>query len=267
MHQISGVEALKKRGFKVLHIKDVDYQTNYFTFIDALTALRKWSDAHPNHLPLFINIETKTAGPGDASGFLRFLGFKRAVPYDAAACDSIDAEVKSVFGHDLNSILTPDMLRGKYASLDEMARQNGWPNLDQCRGKIIFILFGDAKGLYQKGHPSLTGRAMFTYSAPGQAECAFIMQDDPVADSARIPQLVKQGYIVRTRSDAETVESRTNDSIPREAAFKSGAQIISTDYYKPDRRFSSFQVQWEGNHPGRINPVTGSAKSGMWLKE
>ena len=267
MHQKSGVEALKKPGFKVLHIKDVDYQTNYYTFIDALTALKKWSDAHPKHLPLFINIETKTGGPGDAKGFLRFLGFKRAVPYDATACDSIDAEVKAVFGNDLNSIITPDMLRGKFATLDEMATQNAWPTLDQCRGKIIFIMLGDAKGLYLQNHPSLIGRAMFTYSSPGKAECAFIMKDDPVADSAQIPQLVKQGYIVRTRSDAETVESRTNDSIPREAAFKSGAQIISTDYYKPDTRFSSFQVQWDGNHPGRINPVTGPVKSSIWLTE
>ena len=265
MHQNSHVEALRQPGFKVLHIKDVDYQTNYFTFIDALTALKKWSDEHPNHLPIFINLETKTGGPGDANGFLRFLGFKRTVPFDASACDSIDAEIKRVFGNELSSILTPDKLKGKYASLDDMAKNNGWPLLDQCRGKIVFIMLGDIKDLYLQGHPGLAGRAMCMYSSPGQPECAFIMQDDPIHDSASIPVLVKKGYIVRTRSDAETVESRTNDTRPRDAAFVSGAQIISTDYYKPDLRFSTFDVKWDGNHVGRVNPITGAGSG--WLDE
>ena len=148
-----------------------------------------------------------------------------------------------------------------------MAKQNGWPLLEQCRGKIVFIMLGDAKSLYIQNHPSLTGRAICAYSKPGNPECAFIMKDDPVRDSAIIPQLIKQGYIVRTRSDAETVESRTNDTIPKIAAFKSGAQIISTDYYKPDTRFSNFTVQWDGIHAGRVNPVLCKPESGTWLKE
>ena len=266
MHQNSHIEALRKPGFKVLHIKDVDYQTYYYTFIDALTALRQWSDAHPKHLPLFINIETKTGGPGDASGFLRFIGFKREIPYDAAACDSIDAELRAVFGNELHNILTPDRLRGRYSSLEEMVKQNGWPQLDDCRGKIIFIMLGDAKSTYAHGHPSLSGRAMCTYSSPGQPECAFIMQDDAVSDSSTIVQLVKDGYIVRTRSDAETTASRENDSRAKNAAFASGAQITSTDYYKPDLRFSTFEVQWDGKHAGRINPISCPAKTG-WLTE
>jgi hypothetical protein len=267
MHQNSHIEALRKPGFKVLHIKDVDYQTNYLTFKDALAAIKQWSDAHPNHLPIFVNMETKTGSPGDANGFLRFIGFKREIPFDAAACDSIDAEVKSVFGNDLKNIMTPDRLRGKYASLDDMASHHGWPLLNDCRGKIVFIMLGDAKAMYTDGRPSLTGRAMCAYSSPGHAECAFIMQDDPVADSSRIPVLVKQGYIVRTRSDAETREARSNDSTAKIAAFKSGAQITSTDYYKPDLRFSSFQVQWDGIHAGRIDTIALPGRKEEWLKE
>jgi hypothetical protein len=266
MHQRSNVEALRKPGFKVFHIKDVDYQTNYYTFIDALTALKSWSDAHPGHLPLFINIETKTIGPGDASGLLRFVGFKRVVPFDAAACDSVDAEVKAVFGNDLKNILTPDRLRGKYSSLEEMATQHGWPALDQCRGKIIFIMLGDAKALYMKDHPSLSGRAMCAYTSPGKPECAFIMQDNAIGDNSRIAGLVRKGYIVRTRSDEETKESRSNDMRRPKAALASGAQITSTDYYKPDMRFSTFTVQWDGIHAGRIDPVSCPAQKG-WLNE
>ena len=93
------------------------------------------------------------------------------------------------------------------------------------------------------------------------------MKDEAVRDSLIIPELVKQGYIIRTRSDIETVEARTNDSTRKVAAFKSGAQITSTDYYTPDVRLSNFTVQWDGKHAGRINPVLVPAKSGTWLKE
>ena len=46
---------------------------------------------------------------------------------------------------------------------------------------------------------------------------------------------MKQGYIVRTRSDADTKEGRTGDTTTRDKALKSGAQMISTDYpwYEP----------------------------------
>ena len=266
-HQRSNVDALRKPGFKVLHIKDVDYQTNYYTFIDALTALKKWSDAHPNHLPLFINIETKTGGPGDANGFLRFIGFKRTVPFDSAACDAMDAEIKTVFGNDLKNILTPDRLRGKYPTLNDMVKNDGWPLLEECRGKIVFIQLGGTKGLYLNNHPGGNGRAMCVYAPPGKPESAFIMRDNPMRDSVNITALVKQGYIVRTRSDAETVESRENNNAPKNAAFNSGAQITSTDYYKPDLRFSNFTVQWDGVHAGRLNPVLCPAKGNTWLKE
>ncbi|HWB63008.1 MAG TPA: Ca2+-dependent phosphoinositide-specific phospholipase C, partial [Chitinophagales bacterium] len=267
LHQKSGVEELKKPGFKVLHIKDVDYNTNYYTFKEALTALRQWSEANPNHLPLFVNIEPKDFGPGDASGLLRFLGFKRVIPFDAAACDSMDAEIKSVFGNDLEGVLTPDRLLNEYATLNDMATHNGWPLLDSCRGKIIFIMIGDTKVLYAQNHPSLRGRAMFIYTKPGSPECAFIMQDNPIKDSAAIPALVKAGYIVRTRSDVETRDARANDTTRRTAAFNSGAQIISTDYYRPDLRLSNFTVQWDGTHAGRPNPVTAPGCKEAWLKE
>ncbi len=267
MHQNSHIEALRKPGFKVLHIKDVDYQTNYYTFIDALSAIKAWSDAHPRHLPLFINIETKDGSPGDASGFLRFLGFKREIPFDAAACDSMDAEVKAVFGADLHNILTPDRLRGSYASLNDMVKHNGWPTLESCRGKIIFIILGGDKANYAAGHPLLEGRAMCMYSRPGDPNGAFVMQDESIGDSANIVKLVKENYIVRTRSDIETMDARANDYSRKNAAIHSGAQITSTDYYVPDRRISTFEVQWDGVHSGRVNPVLCPDKGGKWLEE
>jgi len=52
-------------GFKVLHIADVDYETNYLTFREVLIELKIWSESHPNHTPIFVNIEAKGSNPAD----------------------------------------------------------------------------------------------------------------------------------------------------------------------------------------------------------
>ena len=253
--QKSGIEELKKPGFKILHIKDIDYETNYYTFKESLLALKKWSDENPTHLPLFINIESKGDGPGDANGFLRFIGFKRSLKFDQKSCDSMDAEIKNVFGQDLKNILTPDRLRGNFATLNQMATQNGWPLLSQARGKIIFILEGQAERIYLNGHDGLQGRTMFVYAEPGTAECAFVIKNNPINEDKKIIELVQQGYVVRTRADGETVESRKNDNTCKNAAFASGAQIVSTDYYKPDLGLSIYCVRFENGEAGRKNPI------------
>ena len=261
----SDVNELKQPGFKVLHIKDVDYETNYYTFKDALRAVKQWSDAHPKHLPLFINIETKGDSPGDESRLLHFVGFRRCIKFDASACDSIDSEIKSVFGSDLKGILTPDRIRGSFPTLDAMATDNGWPQLSNCRGKIIFIMEGQAVKSYLSNHPSLQGRAMFVYAQPGTPECAFVVRNEPEKED-KINELVAKGYIVRTRADSETREARSNDYTRMKNAFDSGAQIISTDYYKPDTRFSTYQVKFPNGQFARKNPLnvhTADAQTGL----
>ena len=80
--------------------------------------------------------------------------------------------------------------------------------------------------------------------------------NDPVTDEAKIRQAVLDGYVVRTRSDADTVQARTGDVTMREAALRSGAQWISTDYPVPDPRFSTgYAVTIPDGTPARCNPV------------
>ena len=74
-----------------------------------------------------------------------------------------------------------------------------------------------------------------------------------------IQNMVNQGFLVRTRADIGTRESRANDSRRREQAFASGAQFISTDYPEPNPRFSSYRVRFEGGLVVRTNPVNGDA--------
>jgi hypothetical protein len=256
----SHIEDLDAPGFKVLHIKDVDYNTNYYTFVAALRAIKAWSDTHPNHLPLFINIESKEDSPAD-NPMLSGFGFTAAEPFTNAAADALDAEIKSVFGADLTNIITPDRLRGSLPTLNDVVLQNAWPTLGESRGKIIFIMEGNAVPYYLSGHASLQGRTMFTYAEPGKPEAAFVILNNAVGDAAEITQRVKEGYIVRTRSDANTDEARSGDYSNMNAAFSSGAQITSTDYYRPDPRggidsgWTTFCVQFPNKEVGRKNPV------------
>ena len=56
---------------------------------------------------------------------------------------------------------------------------------------------------------------------------------------AQIQEMVKKGYIVRTRADGDTKEARVNDKSGFVAACASGAQIITTDYYYKSTFFAS----------------------------
>lgn len=255
----SGIPGLSQPGMKLLHIKDVDYNSHHPTFKSALQAIQAWSQANPNHLPLFVNVEAKSDSPGD-DPFLATQGFTPAPDWDATSAEALEQEIRDVFGPDLNGLFTPDLLKGSFGSLKDAALQGNWPTLGASRGKIIFIMEGDAVPFYKQGHPSLSGRAMFVYDNPGQPEAAFVILNDARADSAQIRSLVEQGYIVRTRCDAATSEARNGDYSGMNAAFASGAQILSTDYYRPDPRagqpgWTDYQVKFPGGFIGRKNPV------------
>jgi hypothetical protein len=58
-----------------------------------------------------------------------------------------------------------------------------------------------------------------------------IKVDDP--DPPRIQDLIQQGFIVRTRTDAEQGEAERNDTRRLQLAIASSAQILSTDYPLP----------------------------------
>ena len=228
-------EVMDKPGFKVLHIADVDYETNYLTFRQVLEELKSWSLKHPGHDPIFVNIEPKADGPGTFSKALRFVGFKASIPYDSLAFCALDEEIQSVLPE--NMCFTPADLRASFSSVKERLLTSGWPFMSELAGKFIFIL--DGKGdQYERFSPT---HLLFTYGSPSSDETAFVIRNEPRGHEVEIAELAKM-YIVRTRSDAGTHESRTNDYSRFNAAKRSGAQIISTDYYKPDVRWSEYKV-------------------------
>ncbi|MDB5226785.1 MAG: hypothetical protein JWN78_978 [Bacteroidota bacterium] len=262
----SGIDELRQPGFKVLHIPDIDFETHFYTFKSNLQALKDWSDAHPDHLPIFILIESKEETVGDILGFL---GFITAIKFTPALADDIDTEIKSVFGSSLDNVITPDNVRGTYATLKDAVLADNWPTVGSSRGKFLFAMEGPATTDYLNGHPSLQGRAMFLITNAGLPESAVIGEDVPDRFQSRIMDEVKQGYIIRTRADEANHENLTGDYSRQQAAFASGAQMISTDYYRPDPRYltdgkyKNYMCQFPNGDLARINPVSAADKQGI----
>lgn len=252
-------EDLKKPGLKVMHVPDYDYKTHHYLFKDALQTIKDWSDNNPNHEPLFIMVEMK-----DLQFMKFFFPFKntKTLSFDDKAVESIDQEIEDVFGVNSNNIIIPDSLRKNSSTLKESILKNGWPSLNKCKGKIFFVLMGSKKGMknYLKGHENLSGRKMFVFADENNQNAAFIKIGNPKKKFSKIQSLVKQGFIVRTRTDAGGREARRENYDRSKAAFESGAQIISTDFYSGNdyyfrKKHNNFKIALPNADVIRLNPI------------
>ena len=245
---------LGKPGFKVLHVQDVDFRTHTPTFVDALKQIRSWSRAHRQHVPIMIMIELKDEAIFGLS--------TKPAKFDREEVGKVDAEILSVFNQ--SEILTPDRVRGRFETLPEAIRSQGWPALDTVRGLVMFSLENEnsLRQQYLDGHQALEGRLMFTTVAPTDPSAAWFNINDPIKEFDRIQKLVRDGFLVRTRADADTVQARANDTNQRDKALASGAQFVSTDYPEPDRRLTDYCVQLPGGIVARSNPVIGDPALG-----
>ena len=242
---------MKAPGIKVLHMADIDFRSSCPTFRDCLTEMKAWSDAHPRHVPIFVMIEAKVQSiallPGSA----------KAQPITIATYDEMDRTITEVIGH--ANVVMPDDVRGRYPTLEKAVLAGHWPTLGQARGKFVFLLSTatghDGASDYLIGHEGLKGRMAFLDSQPGQSHAAFILDDNALARGNQIREEVAKGYLVRSRADIETYEAKTNDMTRANAAFASGAQIVSTDFEKPGNAYGTpYTVTVPGGGPARIAP-------------
>ena len=243
---------LKKPGMKILHVQDVDYRTRALTLVQALQQVRVWSRANPSHCPVLILIEVKQESIGQE--------FTQPHRFGPAEYNAIDSEILSVFQpHD---VLKPDDIRGELMTLREAVTTRGWPLLDDVRGKVVFALDNEdeARDAYLEGHPSLRNRLLFVSVDATHQAAAFMKINNCVGEFDKIQRAVQAGFLVRTRADSGTKESRLNESNCRDRALASGAQFVSTDYPEPDRRFSTYQVRFKNQLVARGNPVNGQAE-------
>jgi hypothetical protein len=247
-------------GVKVLHVSDLDFNTTCVRLVACLAQVRDWSDANRGHVPVPIMLELKQSESAVVEG-----GGVKAPPWDRAALDALDAEIRSVFSE--RDLITPDDVRRPGRTLEQSVLRYGWPKLKDSRGKVLFLLDNDPgpiRDAYTAGRPSLQGRVIFTNSRVGQPDAAFIKRNNPRnANTAQIQQLVRDGYFIRTRSDEPLGTVTSGDTTQLEAALASGAQLISTDFPEigmSARYGSDFVAQLPEGGTARCNPVNAPRK-------
>jgi hypothetical protein len=247
--------AWRKRGTKVMHIADVDYNSTCIRLVQCLRQVRGWSRSHPDHVPIPIMLELKRS---DAR--IVAVGGVVAPVWDRTALDTLDREIRSVFDED--EMITPDDVRRRGKTLEQSVLTHGWPKLRKSRGQVMFLLDNDPgpiRDAYIAGAPNLEGRVVFTNSLPGLDDAAFIKRNEPRSpNTAEIAGLVRAGYYVRTRSDVPLATVFANDTSMLDAALVSGAQLISTDFPQigmSARYDSDYVAELPGGGAARCNPV------------
>ncbi|SMP56304.1 Phosphoinositide phospholipase C, Ca2+-dependent [Neorhodopirellula lusitana] len=239
--------AMDVPGMKVLHSPGFDYRTTVPTLVTALKQVRDWSQSNPRHVPILILLELKDSVVGPA--------MVQPIPFDTKLLEAVDAEIRSVF--ESEQLILPDDVRGAHDCLRDAVGDDGWPTLQEARGRVWFALDNEGSLVksYLAGHPSLRNRVMFVSVASQHPAAAFRKINDPIRRFREIQRAVQQGLIVRTRADAETREARTGDTRRRDKAFASGAQYISSDFPVADSRFTDYHVAVPGQTEFRRNPI------------
>jgi hypothetical protein len=224
----------EENQFLVGHVQQIDMNSNCATLRICLTQVRAWSKNNPSHAPIWISFNAKDE---------YILGLRAPEVFTAEAFALMDSIIEEVLGIQLIRPI-------------EVAGLN-WPLLREARGKFLMILDqgGSKRDMYYQGWQK---RPMFTDAPEGHPAAAIMILNEPLEKFDEIKRLVTAGYMVRTRADADTREARENDTKRRDAAFASGAQAISTDYYLPATQFGNdYQVILP--QAIRCNPVTAPA--------
>ncbi|WAJ72168.1 Ca2+-dependent phosphoinositide-specific phospholipase C [Catenovulum adriaticum] len=234
-------KALAQPGFKVMHKPDIDFMSHCVLFTDCLKQLNLWSAQNSNHLPIFVLMNIKESENRIVKGQKP----QRFTPQDFRKLDQL------LVNSFKNKLYTPDKLKREYASLPEAVKHQGWPSLNEMRGKFIFLLDASAEQLtrYRGNNKNLSGLSLFASFEEDDPGAAIFVVNNPIAQFDKIQRLVDLGFIVRTRSDANTSDAMNQNYKRVNAAILSGAQIISTDYYlnSPQSERDNFKVSFESD--------------------
>lgn len=236
-------------GLKVMHTHDIDFRSHHYTFASALRELARFTETQPDHLPVVVLLNLKSTRAGLA-------GEVEPLPFDDAALAEVEREILEHVGP--SRLIRPDDLRGDAPDLRTALTTRPWPDAKALVGRYLFVLDeGDPlRSRYTALRPGLQGAVLFPTVGPEDPNAGVMVINDPIRDEARIRDMVQRGFLVRTRADAGTREMREGNFSRFEAAVRSGAQVISTDYYLADWRINpDYVIRFAPGVHVRANPV------------
>ena len=226
--------------FAVHHVPVVDAKTTCADLKTCLTLVDTWSIAHPDHVPIWIWIEPKNT----ATQLTGWDGLQK-----------LEDRIRDVLPDDRR--ISPDDVRGDHPTLLAAVAADGWPTLRVARGRIVMVLLdsGAVRDDYVAGNNALKGKVLFAEGKATDSWGVVAKIDGPKgAGGKAIGEAVGLRRIIRTRADS-TDEPRAGDTSRRDAAFASGAHMVSTDYPAPVASPAGYHVEVPGGDPVRCNPV------------
>lgn len=136
-NQVVEIDVYDSAGFPVKHNPgDADTNNNCKggaggLLQDCFRDIKAWSDAHPGHLPITVQLDLKPS--------LGLFG------WGSSYMSGLNSLVAGEFGA---KAYTPEALRAftGYASLREGVYRAGWPSVDALRGRIIVLMMGGPIG-------------------------------------------------------------------------------------------------------------------------
>jgi len=246
--------SLIQPGFKVLHAPGFDFLTTVTTLRQAFLQVRTWSKSRPDHLPVMILLELKESAPGPTG--------VKVVRYSPELLQQLNALICEIFPAD--SRFSPqDLCAAEDTCVRDAVLRCGWPLLRDVRGRVFFCLDNEGPWTerYLQACATPKEAILFVSVSPEHPQAAWLKKNDPEQQFAEIQSLVDRHFLIRTRADADTLQSRGNDGSRREQAMASGAQYISTDFPQPQPGFSTYSVRWSDGQPARYNPRFSPAPS------
>lgn len=237
---------LSVRGhLEVFHLPGgIDEETTCRRFIRCLETVRSWSDAHPEHLPIVIWLEPKDEALDWADDRYDML---------LDRYDLIEAEILAVWSRP--RLITPDRVRGSFATLREAVLTQGWPTLGEVRGQVLFALLdrGTHREAYRRGAPDLRDRLLFIDTSDAEdPEAAIFKINNAGQDAERVEALARAGFLITSNADGPEQPDEAN-AARRDGALAAGAHFLSSDYPAPGE---GYWLEIPGGSPARCHPHT-----------
>jgi len=210
-------------GFRVGHIGVLDINSNCPDFLLACEELRMWSEANPDHLPITLLLESKSA---------ILTGGALYRPFDTQDLMLLESLIEQAFG---GMLLTPGEALRDYENFAALRRADDWPPLRDLLGKILVIYHYSegTTGEYIALDPSLRTQKMFPslwYPVLSEVDteyASFVLCNEPLDYAGEIAAFTAENLLVRTRLDMHNYPGREQSYA---LGADSGALLLSTDY-------------------------------------
>jgi hypothetical protein len=207
-------------GLQIFHLPGIDNQTTCLAFADCLAEILRFSEEHPQHLPVMVWLEPKDT-PLDS-----------LIPELATIeghWDDIEAAILDVIPRE--RLYIPDDLRGDFATLPDALEANGWPTLGEVRNTVIFALLGDGDGrdAYIGDATNLADRLMFADASELDEPFAAMSKD---ANAERARTWADAGFLIT--DNVATIDETEEDNLATQAAQQAaGVHYLATDLPAP----------------------------------